>query len=279
MDLKEKALIEKRKSEEIAKAAYQQAGAYSNFIKLLPHKKNVGTQANPFYVDIEAPYMTVDGKIKMAVDEHMSQGKDLVIDKAEFFLAPDGKTQLCRVTVHSSIRGTVSGTIEVGSGGGVDKYNPYANAETSAVGRALGFLGYGLLGGGIASYEEVLSATRNGGSTEKTASPSAPKIQSSTNDAGKAVPKQEVKTVTTNIVEEEYPEAETQRKSATAEAVKKPSPQPKSEDEKLGAKDIIALKKKLKERGMSDDEVGQIMSKVKSRLDYNSVVTEHGIAA
>jgi hypothetical protein len=32
------------------------------------------------------------------------------------------------------------------------------NAETSAVGRALGFLGYGLYGTGIASAEEVLQA-------------------------------------------------------------------------------------------------------------------------
>ena len=40
----------------------------------------------------------------------------------------------------------------------MDESNPLENAETSAVGRALGFLGYGLYGTGIASAEEVLQA-------------------------------------------------------------------------------------------------------------------------
>jgi hypothetical protein len=40
----------------------------------------------------------------------------------------------------------------------VDESNPLENAETSAVGRALGFLGYGVYGTGIASADEVLQA-------------------------------------------------------------------------------------------------------------------------
>lgn len=40
----------------------------------------------------------------------------------------------------------------------MDRTNLYENVESSAIGRALGFLGYGLLGTGIASAEEVMAA-------------------------------------------------------------------------------------------------------------------------
>ncbi len=49
--------------------------------------------------------------------------------------------------------------------------------------------------------------------------------------------------------------------------------------ERVSAKDIIALKKRLKDKGLKDEEVGQIMSKVKTRYDYDQTVKEHGIAA
>ncbi len=41
----------------------------------------------------------------------------------------------------------------------IEKENPYEVAETSAVGRALGFAGYGIIEG-IASADEVVKATR-----------------------------------------------------------------------------------------------------------------------
>lgn len=146
-----------KEAQEAIKKAYEQCKGYEHFIKLLPRKKNIGTDNSPYYVQIDTPYMTVDGRIAMLVDEHRGKQK-YIIQPAEFFLAPDGKTLLCKVTVES-LRGVATGTAKVGlNGNGVDSTNPYENAETSALGRALGFLGYGLIGSGIASYEEVRNA-------------------------------------------------------------------------------------------------------------------------
>ena len=59
----------------------------------------------------------------------------------------------------SALLGSVSAHARVFLGGsGVDESNPLENAETSAIGRALGFLGYGVYGTGIASADEVLQA-------------------------------------------------------------------------------------------------------------------------
>lgn len=107
------------------------------------------------YMSIEKPYMTVDGRIQMARDEHRELKKQLhirpaIIEKLE-------KKTILSVTVESEIFGSTTGTIEIGDSGAVDNKNPIANAQTSAIGRALGFLGYGLVGTGIiASADELL---------------------------------------------------------------------------------------------------------------------------
>lgn len=106
------------------------------------------------YVSIEKPYVTVDGRICMARDEHREAGKQLSILPAKYEQFND--VAIVSVTIESEIHGTVTGTIEVGSSGAVDRYNPIANAQTSAIGRALGFMGYGVVGTGIiASPDEI----------------------------------------------------------------------------------------------------------------------------
>jgi len=106
------------------------------------------------YVSIEKPYVTVDGRICMARDEHREAGKQLSILPAKYEVIND--VTVVSVTIESEIHGSVTGTIEVGSNGAVDRYNPIANAQTSAIGRALGFMGYGVVGTGIiASSDEI----------------------------------------------------------------------------------------------------------------------------
>lgn len=133
--------------------------SYRGFLTFIRQNKRVGgSRQQPLYASIRLPYMRVDGRVKMALDEHRQQGATLVIQTQ--FEADDASNQLlCRATVTSALLGAVTAHARVFlNGAGVDATNPMENAETSAVGRALGFLGYGLYGTGIASAEEVLLA-------------------------------------------------------------------------------------------------------------------------
>jgi hypothetical protein len=133
--------------------------AYRGFLTFLSRtKKAGGTTANQVYAAIREPYMGVDGRVKMAMDDHRAAGASLVIQTA-FEVEPHSDQLLCRAVVTSALLGSATAHARVFLGGdGVDATNPLENAETSAVGRALGFLGYGLYGTGIASAEEVMRA-------------------------------------------------------------------------------------------------------------------------
>jgi len=133
---------------------------YHGFITLIAQNKRLNPEERnreAIYVRVETPYIRVDGRVAMARDDHRNLGKRLDIMKPVFDAVFDIPT--CQVTVFSEVYGTATGTSKVNIGGtGVDKTSPLENAETSAIGRALGFMGYGLLGGGIASAEEVEQA-------------------------------------------------------------------------------------------------------------------------
>jgi hypothetical protein len=151
--------------------------AYWSFLTFIPqHRRVAGTKSNPVYATIRLPYMSVDGRVKMAIDEHREQSASLVI-QTEFENDAVSGQLLCRATVTSGLLGTaVAHARAFLNGGGVDATNPMENAETSAVGRALGFLGYGLYGSGIASAEEVqlaMAQRETSCSANPTATPNA----------------------------------------------------------------------------------------------------------
>lgn len=152
----EKAIREGEQACQIAIASTPEQ--YRGFITLISQNKRVGgSKASPLYATIRLPYMTVDGRVKMARDEHREEGFKLLFSDPEFFTV--GNETCCKITVVSDLLGRASDVSPVRFGGsGVDASNPIENAVTSALGRALGGLGYGLFGTGIASADEVLAS-------------------------------------------------------------------------------------------------------------------------
>ena len=99
-------------------------------------------------------YMQVDGRVKMVHDQF--QGVDIeteFLQVGEKWLAK----AIVKVTTESAISksATAHAEVNLGARAGADSTNPFSVGETSAIGRALGFLGLGLYGGGIASAEDI----------------------------------------------------------------------------------------------------------------------------
>lgn len=164
MAMNKEAAIQKAVDEanDACQAAYEKTPKeYWGYITLISQNKRVGGSRNdPWYARIQQPYIRVDGRVTMMEQEHQGTGETYSIH-TEFVEAVPG-THVCRATV-KCMRGTATGHAQIGTGDDnpVDRTNPLENAETSALGRALGFLGYGLLGTGIASAEEVYAALAN----------------------------------------------------------------------------------------------------------------------
>jgi len=175
MSFKDKIVAMKEKEKQVIDRAYAQTPVeYHGYILLLDQNMKVANTALDIKNDLESlgvfvnngktylsqqvPYITVDGRIVMAVDEALKKGAQIEIGTPEF--REISNKLICDVAVKTA-RGTATGTSKVGiGGGGVDFSNPFENAQTSAIGRALGFQGYGLIGTGIASAEEAALAMK-----------------------------------------------------------------------------------------------------------------------
>lgn len=119
-------------------------------------------------------YVTVAKRVLMA---HENGTKKLSI-QTEFL--PTTGAIVCKATVTTD-KGIFVGHSAANDSKMIEKQNPYEVAETSAVGRALGFAGYGVVEG-IASADEMIKATatevkeeckHDNGWTEMVAGPTA----------------------------------------------------------------------------------------------------------
>ncbi len=114
------------------------------------------------YLKVSNYYLTVAGKNALLFDWAEQNNYRFSIDNEVVIIGqkPFIKTVITVMGDNNEVIRKASSTVPVNVGGyGVDATNPYENAETSAVGRALTFLGMGQMGS-IASYEEVVDAQK-----------------------------------------------------------------------------------------------------------------------
>ena len=126
---------------------------YSKFIQKITRKER---QDDGTYITVTRDYMMVDGRVQEFTDIHKEQNKKFKFTRR--FQKDEEGNIICHAKVFSEIFGTAEATAGAYGKTLVDKSNPYENAETSAYGRCLGFFGIGLLGGGIATAEEIKEA-------------------------------------------------------------------------------------------------------------------------
>lgn len=107
--------------------------------------------SNDNIVDIHGKkYMTVAGRLQLAHTDN-----DTLSITTE--VIPNGGSVVVKATVVTK-KGTFTGISAANPSKAIEKMSPYEVAETSAVGRALGFAGYGAVDS-IASADEMVKAT------------------------------------------------------------------------------------------------------------------------
>jgi hypothetical protein len=127
---------------------------YIDYIVVLESRSRGDDEWQP----VENAYMAVDGKLAMANEDHRKQNKRLDFAEPKILLDNDEQLTL-QVTVTSEIYGTRHGiaTSRKKAGTFAEREFPWEVAETSAIGRALAAMGYGLLpGAGLASAEDMM---------------------------------------------------------------------------------------------------------------------------
>ncbi len=139
-----------RKARDVGKVRHED---FVDYVIGLEKKRRIGDE----WVTSEAAYMSVDGKLAMANEDHRLQGKRLDFEDPIVLLNNEEQLTLM-VTVVSEIYGRRHGIATSRKVGGspVEREFPWEVAETSAIGRALSAMGYGLLpGAGLASAEDM----------------------------------------------------------------------------------------------------------------------------
>lgn len=126
-------------------------------------------------------YMNVNGRLRQCIDEHRMQNAKWSHEITEVKHVPwiykgwGKETEpresyqvivTCRITsdIFGIFDGVASGVLDNSAASGADATNPIENASTSALGRALSLMGFGLIStSGLASAEEVIGARNRGG--------------------------------------------------------------------------------------------------------------------
>lgn len=130
---------------------------YVDYCKPIKQSINFGTRDAPDYKDRWQPYFMVDGRLLMCARFHQAQDKAYDRETVEIERTEDQVTMIA--TVRSPILGLGVGRSVAHlnlDGKSAEATHPEEVAETSALGRALATLGFGILpGAGLASAEDM----------------------------------------------------------------------------------------------------------------------------
>lgn len=140
--------------------------SHSEFVDYIVVLDQTRRGPNGQWEKVETAYMSVDGRVAMANEDHRRQGKALHFEDP-VVLVDDEEQLTLLVAVSSELYGRRHGiaTSRKLTGTAAEKGFPWEIAETSAIGRALGAMGYGILpGSGLASAEDVQRAQEAPGS-------------------------------------------------------------------------------------------------------------------
>ena len=100
-----------------ALAVDQTPAAYQSFITLIEQRRKVGgSRQAPVFATVRQPYLSVDGRVKWARDEHLGAGQRFDV-RTEFVVEPTSGQLLARATLTSEIYGTVVAHARVFLGG------------------------------------------------------------------------------------------------------------------------------------------------------------------
>lgn len=147
-------------------------------------------------------YMTVARRVELAQENRALEGVETEV------LNHNPVVIKAKVTLNGEVYTGIS-SVSLDSTKQIEKQNPYEVAETSAVGRALGFAGYGLIES-IASADEMVRATYGQRNNSVTKLPQKEATQTKAEEV-KAKPATETNTVTCEVCGE----AATERKGTT----------------------------------------------------------------
>lgn len=174
----ERAIEERKLADDHVQMVYDSLDPkYHKFVRLLSQKKllwneqfdlsyeqkseyHLASYKEKTFVEVFQPYFNVEGKLTMMMDVHREKGAGYKIEPKEKLI---NHIWTMEVTFEGLNKDGLSvkttGHASIGFGGnGVDATNPIENAETSAIGRALGQAGYGNIGSGLSSIEEIMIA-------------------------------------------------------------------------------------------------------------------------